>query len=237
MTDLICSVPAQKSLSWKSAINTRFKGIGSHAAFARPGTKRRSCLSRNRLRTWPSLTRFSARANPGGGRVRDWDDRSASVSLALSIRAPRSSEDDCAPVRSSSRALESCVSNDTIAQWRTLFETPQVIEKDSDLSFLFRSMAAGQVRRDEAVRRAPKWMIGRQRFWFGNVEVRRAQPSPAQFFDERLLIERGTASDVVDNGARFKLCQPGLTHELFGFSICRESINQMIGCGEQVVQV
>src|SRR6266567_3874148 len=74
-------------------------------------------------------------------------------------------------------------SDDSIAQGRTFVEASQIVEEVSDLSFLFGSVTAGEMRRDETFGRLPKRMIRRQRFGVRDVEIGSRESPGAQLSD------------------------------------------------------
>src|SRR6266496_2040373 len=61
-------------------------------------------------------------------------------------------------------------SDDSITQCRAFVEASQIVEEVSDLSCLFGSVTAREMRGDETVGRVPKRMIRRQGFRVCNVE-------------------------------------------------------------------
>src|SRR5262245_15616657 len=98
-------------------------------------------------------------------------------------------------------------------------------------------LTARSMRRDETVRRAPQRMIRRQRLRRRHVEVGARETPPFKRRQQRLLINRRTAPDVIKNRARLHPLEPAFGEILRGRIIGRQQVDDVIGPGQKLLDL
>src|SRR6478609_11698940 len=98
-------------------------------------------------------------------------------------------------------------------------------------------MASGGVRRDMAVRRAPEGMVVGQRLRVRDVEPGGAKAAGSQGLEERLLINRRAASDVVEYCAGLHELQPFRGNETLRLRVVGQNVYHVVGRREGLRQL
>ena len=105
---------------------------------------------------------------------------------------------------------------------------------DEDIHFVLHS--AGDVGSNEAIWGAPERMIGWERFWGGDVEVRGSDLAGLERRDKSFLIDSVATSDVVEGGTRFHCVEFSWVKKFVRGRAGRKQIDHMIGPAKMTFQ-
>ena len=73
-----------------------------------------------------------------------------------------------------------------------------------DQRFGLVNLSARHMRSDKAIRFRPQRMMVGQRFRFSHIQPRGLEPFLTQGFQQRILINRRTATDIIENRSRLE---------------------------------